>query len=136
MAGVRASLEANGLTLATYDGAEPSALEGERLASLIMLGETRPDALICYNDLMALGFMRETQALGFRIPFDISVAGFDNIQFGRYTSPPLTTVDLQSEGMGVAAMEKLLANIDGQPVADFTTVDPQLVVRGSTMSRQ
>jgi hypothetical protein len=56
----------------------------------IMLG-SHPDALICYNDLMALGFMKEAQTLGFRLPADISVAGFDNIRFGNYTSPPLTT---------------------------------------------
>jgi LacI family transcriptional regulator len=110
-------------------------LEGERLCSAIMLGAEHPDALICYNDLMALGFMKAAQTLGFRLPADISVAGFDNIQYGNYTSPALTSVDLQSERMGMAAMEKILAIIDGKDVDRFTIIDPQLVLRGSTISR-
>ena len=115
---------------------DPTALEGERVSSSIMLGAQHPDAIICYNDLMALGFMKEAQTLGFRVPEDISVAGFDNIQFGRYTSPPLTSVDLQSERMGVAGMNKLLAAIEGEVGNDFTVVEPQLVLRSSTIRRK
>jgi LacI family transcriptional regulator len=136
MGGVRACLEAHGLPLTTFDCNAPTAMEGERMSSSIMLGAEHPDAIVCYNDLMALGFMKETQTLGFKVPQDISVAGFDNIQFGRYTSPPLTTVDLQSERMGVAAMEKLLATIAGNAATDFTMVEPQLILRSSTISRK
>ena len=100
-----------------------------------MLGAEHPDALICYNDLIALGFMKEAQTLGFKLPADISVAGFDNIQYGQYTSPALTTVDLQSERMGEEAMEKLLAAIDGKPASDTITIDPQLILRASTIKR-
>ncbi len=136
MGGIRECLDAHGLTLRTYDANAPTAMEGERMSSSIMLGAAHPDALICYNDLMALGFMKEAQTLGFRVPADISVAGFDNIQFGRYTSPPLTTVDLQSERMGVTAMERLLAAIAGNAATDFTMVEPQLILRASTISRK
>jgi LacI family transcriptional regulator len=100
-----------------------------------MLGAEHPDALICYNDLIALGFMKEAQTLGFKLPQDISVAGFDNILYGQYTSPALTTVDLQSERMGEEAMEKLLASIDGKPATDTVTIDPQLILRASTIRR-
>ncbi len=136
LGGIRACLDAHKLPLTTYDASAPSALEGERMSSAIMLGAEHPDALICYNDLMALGVMKEVQTLGFQVPADISVAGFDNIEFGRYTSPPLTTVDLQSERMGVVAMEKLLAIIDGKPTEDLSTVEPRLVLRASTTSRR
>lgn len=135
MGGVQECLAAHGLELAVYDTGSPSALEGERMCSSIMLGAEHPEALICYNDLMALGFMKAAQTLGFRLPADISVAGFDNIQYGNYTSPALTTVDLQSERMGVAAMEKLLATIDGMPTDRFTKIEPQLILRASTMNR-
>ena len=135
MGGVKECLAAHGLELTVYDTASPSALEGERICSSIMLGAEHPDALICYNDLMALGFMKAAQTLGFRLPADMSVAGFDNIQFGNYTSPALTTVDLQSERMGVAAMEKLLAIIDGKPTDRFTKIEPQLILRASTANR-
>jgi LacI family transcriptional regulator len=133
--GIRACLAGSGQSLTEFEGQSPSALEGERMCSAIMQGADRPDALICYNDLMALGFMKQAQTLGFRLPADLSVTGFDNIEFGRYTSPPLTTVDLQSEGMGVAAMEKLIALIDGRATDDFTTVEPQLILRASTSAR-
>lgn len=135
MGGVKECLAAHGLELTVYDTTSPSAQEGERICSSIMLGAEHPDALICYNDLMALGFMKAAQTLGFRLPADMSVAGFDNIQFGNYTSPALTTVDLQSERMGVAAMEKLLAIIDGKPADRFTKIEPQLILRASTANR-
>jgi LacI family transcriptional regulator len=136
MGGIRACLDAHKLPLQVYDCNAPSAPEGERMSSPIMLGAEHPDALICYNDMMAMGFMKEAQTLGFRVPADISVAGFDNILFGRYSSPALTTVDLQSERMGVAAMEKLLSTIAGDAAIDFTMIEPQLILRASTASRR
>ncbi len=101
-----------------------------------MLGSERPDALICYNDLMALGFMKEASNLGVSIPQDISVAGFDNIPYGKYTTPALTTVDLQSERLGATAMEKLLAAIRGEHVEKLTKVAPQLILRASSAARR
>ena len=134
MGGIRACLEANQLPLDCYDCATPSAADGDRLCSSIMLGPERPQALICYNDLVAMGFMKAAQALGFQLPADLSVASFDNIEFGQYTSPTLTTVDLQSERMGVNAMDKLLAAIEGRD-GGSAIIEPQLVVRGSTQAR-
>ena len=135
LGGIRDCLAAQQLELTVHDGVAPTAAEGERMCSTIMLGAAQPDALICYNDLMALGFMKAAQTLGFKLPADVSVAGFDNIQFGQYTSPPLTTVDLQSERIGVAAMEKLIAALDGKPAPDSAMIEPQLVLRSSTIKR-
>jgi LacI family transcriptional regulator len=136
LGGIRESLNAAGLELAVFDAEAPSLAEGERLCSAIVLGGRRPDALICYNDLMALGFMKEASNLGIAIPQDISVVGFDNIPYGKYTTPALTTVDLQSERMGATAMEKLLAVIRGEPVDKLTKVAPQLILRASTIARR
>jgi LacI family transcriptional regulator len=136
LGGIRESLNAAGLELAIFDAEAPSLAEGERLCSAIVLGSQRPDALICYNDLMALGFMKEASNLGMAIPRDISVVGFDNIPYGKYTTPALTTVDLQSERMGATAMEKLLAVIRGEHVEKLTKVAPQLILRASTVARR
>ena len=136
LGGIHESLNAAGLELAIFDAEAPSLAEGERLCSAIVLGGQRPDALICYNDLMALGFMKEASNLGIAIPQDISVVGFDNIPYGKYTTPALTTVDLQSERMGATAMEKLLAVIRGEPADRHTRVAPQLILRASTMARR
>jgi LacI family transcriptional regulator len=135
LGGIRECLAAHKLELTLHETSAPTAAEGERICSAIMLGAEHPDALICYNDLIALGFMKEAQTLGFKLPEDISVAGFDNILYGQYTSPALTTVDLQSERMGEEAMEKLLASIDGKPATDTVTIDPQLILRASTIKR-
>lgn len=135
LGGIRECLDGTGIELAVYDGEQPSMVEGERLCSSVVLGAHRPDAVICYNDLMALGFMKEAGNLGLSIPHDLSVVGFDNIAYGKYVTPALTTVDLQSERMGATAMTKLLSVIRGEPVEKLTKVAPQLVLRASTRAR-
>ena len=135
LAGVREALAGQGQELVVFDADAPSAEAGERICSSVLLGRQPPDALVCYNDLLALGFMKAAQALGFRVPQDISVAGFDNIAYGHYATPALTSVDLHSERMGAAAMQKLLACIDGQEVEPLTVVNAQLVLRDSTAAR-
>lgn len=135
LGGIRECLDAAGIELTVYDGENPSMAEGERLCSGVVLGPRRPDAVICYNDLMALGFMKECANLGLSIPRDLSVVGFDNIAYGKYVTPALTTVDLQSERMGATAMTKLLAVIRGEEVEKLTKVAPQLVLRSSTQAR-
>jgi LacI family transcriptional regulator len=84
---------------------------------------------------LALGFMKEAASLGVSVTRDISVVGFDNIPYGKYVTPALTTVDLQSERMGASAMEKLLAVIRGEEVEKLTKVAPQLILRSSTQQR-
>jgi LacI family transcriptional regulator len=130
--GIRACLDAAGLELAVFDADSATLAEGERLCSGIVLGGRRLDAVICYNDLLALGFMKEAGNLGLQVPRDISVVGFDNIAYGKYTTPALTTVDLQSERMGATAMETLLAVVRGEPVDQCTRIAPRLVLRAST----
>lgn len=135
MAGVREALAAQDLELCVFEADAPVSGAGEKLCSSIMLGRQPLDALVCFNDLLALGFMKAAQTLGFRVPDDISVVGFDNIQFGSFASPALTSVDLNSEKMGAAAMRKLLASIEGQEVEPLTVVNAQLVLRASTATR-
>ncbi len=135
MAGVREALAAQGLELSVFEAEAPTSAAGEKLCSSIVLGRQAPDALVCFNDLLALGFMKAAQTLGFRVPDDISVVGFDNIQFGSFASPALTSVDLNSEQMGAAAMAKLLASIEGQEVEPLTVIGAQLMLRASTTAR-
>lgn len=136
MDGVKECLDMHDLKLRCYDARAPYASEGERLCSSLMHGKERPDALICYNDLLAMGFMKEAQSLGFRIPDDISVAGFDNIPYAEYVSPPLTSVHLQSEGMGELAMKKMLNLLAGKADDECRVLDPHLVKRASTRTRR
>jgi DNA-binding LacI/PurR family transcriptional regulator len=133
--GARECLAESGLTLEVHDAHAPTAQAGERACSRVLLGPNRPEAVICYNDLIALGFMKEAASLGFRLPQDVSVTGIDNVPYGEYSAPPLTTVDIQSEKMGELAMQKLLDALGGRPDRGYATFEPRLIVRESTARR-
>jgi len=131
------------LTLADVDA--PVAEEGERIASAILLGAQPPDAVVAYNDLIALGLMSQAQCLGLRIPADLSVAGFDNILYSRYVHPALTTVDMASEPTGAVVMERLVERIragslPGDPPSDpagrHETLPPRVMARASTAAHR
>ncbi|MCL2544533.1 MAG: LacI family transcriptional regulator [Clostridia bacterium] len=75
-------------------------------------GPDRPDAVVCVNDLLALEVMRELAHLGLRVPEDVSVIGFNNIQAGLFSTPALTTVEVDAERLGQAAFTLLLRALD------------------------
>lgn len=79
----------------------------ERLLDL----EKRPDAVFCYNDLLAIGAMRSAFRRGFRVPDDIAVVGFDDIEEGRFSCPSLTTISPDKHGIAKKAVEQLFARL-------------------------
>ena len=120
-----------------FDANAPSAEEGERLASTILLSQEMDDAIVTYNDLLAMGVLLEAKALGIRVPEQVSVAGFDNIAYGRLVSPALTTVDMMGEATGELAMRKLVGLIKGETVPlDDDTLQSRIVARESTRARK
>ena len=132
LAGVTECLASAGIAPRVFDADAPTAAAGERACSSILFGPGRPDALICYNDLIALGFLKEARNLGFALPGDVAVCGFDNISHGEYAWPGLTTVDIQSERLGEIAMLHLLDALAGKPVSETGLLEPRLIVREST----
>ena len=77
------------------DAADVDSLEGGRRATRELLsGDSGLTAIVCVNDLMAVGAMREIRERGLRIPEDISVTGFDNIKLAQFCYPALTTVHI------------------------------------------
>jgi len=108
-------------TLARYRGVrQAGSFEGQfltvsgHLAVREILAASRrevPDAIVCANDHMAMGVMRELQAAGLRVPADIAVAGFDNIHLGTMLTPPLTTVHQPMRLAGERACTLLLERI-------------------------
>jgi len=90
-------------------------------------------ALFAYNDISALGAIRAFQEAGLRVPQDISVIGFDDIQSAAYSTPSLTTVRQPLAHMGRLAAETLLARIEGaKEYPPEIPIEPELVVRQST----
>src|SRR4030042_2589984 len=68
----------------------------------------RPTAVICYNDLMAVGVLKGLHQAGLRVPEDVSITGFDNIMYSDYTQPPLTTIDQPKRFLGAEAARMML----------------------------
>lgn len=90
-----------------------------------------PSAVFCYNDATALGAMRAAHAAGLRIPEQLSIIGFDDIDLNPYFEPPLTTIAQPKREMGKKAVQMILNLLAGQEVEDCV-LPSQLIVRGST----
>lgn len=104
----------------------------EACAALLSRIRPRPTAIICGNDVLALGAIVECTARGLRIPEDISVVGFDNLELSRHCNPPLTTVDVPAEDMGMKAATYILDKLDGKDTSPHAPVDVHLILRDST----
>jgi LacI family transcriptional regulator len=107
---------------------------GERLAGLP--ADARPTAAVCANDLLALGLLQQCVTLGFRVPDDLAIVGYDDIEFAAAAAVPLTSVRQPRHQLGATAAELLL---DEAATPDHrhrqVVFTPELVVRGSTRRR-
>ena len=95
----------------------------------------QPTAVICSNDMTAIGVLRAAYMVGLRVPQDLSVIGLDDIDFAEFTLPPLTTIRLSRSDLARAAFDALRQQAEAGPGTtvqrDFL-VSTSLVVRGST----
>lgn len=100
----------------------------------LLSAPSRPTAVMCSNDLTAIGVLRGLDAEGLRTPRDMSVIGFDDIHMALFTLPPLTTVRLSRSDLARQAFEALIADIDGATASEGTVygLETRLIVRGST----
>jgi LacI family transcriptional regulator len=98
--------------------------------------KARPTAILCSNDMTAIGVLRAAYMEGLRVPDDLSVIGLDDIDFAEFTLPPLTTIRLSRSDLAHAAFEALRQQAEdaGNPKLQREfLVSTSLVVRGSTM---
>jgi len=101
----------------------------------LLAGPTRPTAVLCSNDLTAIGVMRKSHDAGISIPKDLSVIGFDDIRLAQFVIPPLTSVQMSQTELARLAFNALLAEVDRQtPSANGTdyALKTNLVLREST----
>lgn len=89
-------------------------------------------AVFCDDDILAGGVYLAARERGIRIPEDLSVVGFDDLDFARVLAPPLTTVAIDAEGLGATAFEALARDLAGESVADEQVMAVRLTVREST----
>ena len=131
--GYRQALEEAGIALDTaLTGHGDGKAEGAEapVAELLALPNP-PTALFCYNDMSALGAMRQIRRHGLHIPDDISVVGFDDLYISEFINPSLTTVRQPLRQMGRLAMETLLKILCGGESNEIR-VPGELIVREST----
>jgi LacI family transcriptional regulator len=112
--------------------ANADSLEGGRLAARTLLAANpRPTAIVCVNDLTAVGALRELRDRGLRVPDDVSITGFDNVKLAQFCDPPLTTVHIPRDEIGRTICECLM-NDEKELRAHEFVIDPELVLRDST----
>lgn len=112
---------------------EPTIDFGHRAAAELLDLQPRPTALACFNDKTAVGALAAASERGLRVPDDLSVTGFDDIDLAQATTPTLTTVRQPLPEMGRMAVSLLLRLLDGHPVDTLhVELATDLIVRGST----
>lgn len=134
--GVRQALRSRGLTLAQERLIERPyrIVDGQMAMRELMAVRPRPTAIVCGNDILAFGAMIECQHQGIGVPSDVSIVGFDDLDFAAQLIPPLTTVRVSADEIGRRAAEYLLAAVSNEfssplPVPE---IEVSLIVRGST----
>ncbi len=88
-----------------------TAIQGLTGAAYFLSLKEKPTAVICYNDMMAVGVLKGFQQAGISVPEDISVTGFDNIMYSDFTHPPLTTIDQPKRFLGAEATRMMFAQL-------------------------
>ena len=109
-----------------YANAKQAALE-------LLLRKPRPTAIICHTDYLAVGAMRAAQDLGLRVPQDLSVTGFNNIELGAYLPVALTTVGHPIKEVGREIVQRVVSRInEGRPPESYRSRVPhELIIRES-----
>ena len=109
---------------------------GTEGAEYFMNSDNLPDGIICANDSMALGAIQTLQAAGLKIPDDISIIGFDNIEVASQVSPPLTTISAPIHDIAEQAFTMLKNLINHKPLTyQHVSLSTHLITRGSCKQR-
>ena len=134
--GYRAALEAGDITLQDdHVVAGRASIEGGASAfQRAWAAGLRPTAVLAMSDAMAIGAMRAARELGLRIPDDLSVVGFDDIDLAAHVDPPLTTVHQPIRQKGADAVRLLLAEVEQREAnrPEHLRLETRLIVRAST----
>jgi len=124
-------------------GLEPSLIAvgdhtvegGMRSFSELWQNRTLPTAILCSNDMTAIGVMREAYQRGVQIPHDLSLIGFDDIRLAQFVTPPLTTVQMSQQELARIAFEALVKDSEN-PIPSkgrtYYVMNTTLVLRNST----
>jgi LacI family transcriptional regulator len=131
-AGYEDALRQHGLAPTVVPSAGLDIADGERGAVELLRQAPETTAIVCSNDSQAIGTSRRLQELGYQVPDDFSLVGFDDINLAQWTSPPLTTIRVDRRALGQMAVQLLLGRISApERLAIKSIVDVTLVERAS-----
>lgn len=132
--GFKRALAENGLDLpAEWHVEVRYTLDDAREAARqILTSRDVPTAIACGNDVLAYGVMLEAERRGLSVPTDLSVVGFDDLEWSRHLRPALTTLHIPTDLTWKGAGEYILARLEGHRVPNHYEVDYSLVIREST----
>lgn len=115
------------------DGTPEGGIAG---AQYFIQKEERPTAIVCFNDMMALGVLHAYKNVGMRVPGDCSVVGFDNINISAYSDPPLTTFEQPKYQLGLTAAQMMLNLLDSAEGAASPSPTETRILRGKMVVRE
>jgi DNA-binding LacI/PurR family transcriptional regulator len=108
---------------------------GYRAMSFFMSLPERPTAIVTIDDIVALGVLRGVTELGYRVPQDLSLVGFNNIMMSELSSPPLSSIDIGIYQMGYTASQTLIRAVKEEPIHQNRIIIPhRLIVRESSLA--
>ena len=136
-AGVAKAAKFAGAKVETIRVSLMNTTQGEEAAKKILALKTIPTAIFCANDLVALGVMRTLRENKFKIPEQVSVLGYDDIEFAASAAVPLSSISQPAYQMGVTAADLLLNECEEADTHEHQQIrfQPQLVERASTGKR-
>lgn len=105
--------------------------EGAEAFELVMKSEPRPTVVMCGNDVLAAGALARAYQMGLKVPEDVSITGFDDIELAKILQPPLTTVHVPHRLMGRTAAEVLVQKIAGETETIVRELPVEIMLRGS-----
>jgi DNA-binding LacI/PurR family transcriptional regulator len=135
--GYRAAMEAAGLGKAIQVvAAEQTSRDTQTVARHMLEGRTRPDAIFCWTDFIALEVLSVARELGLSVPGDLAVVGYDNTSYCDLAQNALTSIDQSGQVLGLQSARLLIERIKGREAAEHFVVTPRLVARGSSAMKR
>lgn len=116
---------------ATYLETELSVAGGRLATTAFLKGDQTITALLCFSDVLALGAYFAIAEAGLKIPDDLSVMGFDNLDWSEHATPPLTTINLPARRMGTEVATQLVAHLDSASPLDSIELQGEIIERSS-----
>ncbi|MFP5406433.1 MAG: substrate-binding domain-containing protein [Gammaproteobacteria bacterium] len=134
MTGVRAALEKRGLSLPPAWLIEKpyTIAAGREALRTLFSGKTPPTAVFCASDVLAFGVLAQCAGQGIAVPAQLSVIGFDNLEFCAHMPPGMTTIEVPAAAMGEGAARHLIRRLSGSTEPEHVELEANLILRGTT----